>query len=176
MTTTIRQMTAEEYPLLEEFCYQAIFLPKGVPAPDRSIIQLPKLQLYVKDFGRYPHDQAMVADVDGQVVGAVWVRIIDDYGHIDDETLSLSMSLLPAYRGQGIGTELLKAFLKFLKVKGYHKVSLSVQKENYACNMYRKAGFQTIIENETDFIMVCELSKAIENETNKIKRSSINRK
>ncbi|CAM2870792.1 GNAT family N-acetyltransferase [Streptococcus mutans] len=45
MTTTIRQMIAEEYSLLEEFLYQAIFVPQGLPAPDRSIIQLPELQL-----------------------------------------------------------------------------------------------------------------------------------
>lgn len=152
-----RQMNSQEYPLLDEFLYQAIFLPKGVPAPDRSIIQLPELQLYVKDFGQFLGDEAMVVDIDGQVVGAAWCRIIDDYGHLDNETPSLAMSLLPAYRGQRIGTELLKAFLKYLSRKGYRKVSLSVQKENYACDMYRNAGFQPIIENEEDFVMVCDL-------------------
>ena len=65
MTTTIRQMIAEEYSLLEEFLYQAIFVPQGLSAPDRSIIQLPELQLYVKDFGQSLHDQAMVAERDG---------------------------------------------------------------------------------------------------------------
>ncbi|MCB5081927.1 GNAT family N-acetyltransferase [Streptococcus mutans] len=157
MTTTIRQMIAEEYSLLEEFLYQAIFVPQGLPAPDRSIIQLLELQLYVKDFGQSLHDQAMVAERDGQIVGTAWCRIMDDYGHIDEKTPSLAISLLPAYRGQGIGTELLKTFLEHLRKKGYHKVSLSVQKENDAVNMYQKAGFQTIIENETDFIMVCDL-------------------
>ena len=157
MTTTIRQMIAEEYSLLEEFLYQAIFVPQGLPVPDRSIIQLPELQLYVKGFGKSLHDQAMVAERDGQIVGTAWCRIMDDYGHIEEKTPSLAISLLPAYRGQGIGTELLKTFLEHLRKKGYQKVSLSVQKENYAVNMYQKAGFQTIIENETDFIMVCDL-------------------
>ena len=153
----IRQMTPQDYPLLEEFLYQAIFVPKGVPAPDRTIIQLPELQLYVKGFGKSLHDQAMVAERDGQIVGTAWCRIMDDYGHIDEKTPSLAISLLPAKRGQRIGTELLKTFLEHLRKKGYHKVSLSVQKENDAVNMYQKAGFQTIIENETDFIMVCDL-------------------
>ncbi|MGT2907823.1 GNAT family N-acetyltransferase [Streptococcus dentiloxodontae] len=157
MTTTIRQMIAEDYPLLDEFLYQAIFLPKGVPAPDRSIIQLPELQLYVKDFGQFSGDEGMVAERDGKIVSAAWCRIMDDYGHIDNEIPSLAMSLLPAYRGQRIGTELLKAFLKYLSRKGYHKVSLSVQKGNYACNMYQKAGFKTVVENAEDVIMVCNL-------------------
>lgn len=27
-----------------------------------------------------------MAEVDGKVVGTVWVRIMNDYGHIDNET------------------------------------------------------------------------------------------
>lgn len=157
MSIIIRQMKPQEYPLLEEFLYQAIFVPQGAAVPDRSIIQLPELQLYVKDFGKLPQDQAMVAEKDGEIVGAVWCRIMDDYGHLDDETPSLAMSLLPDHRGQGIGTSLLKTFLPHLKTKGCQRISLSVQKENYACDMYVKAGFQTVAENETDLIMVCDL-------------------
>ena len=31
-------------------------------------------------------DYCLVAEVDSALVGAVWARIIDDYGHIDDDT------------------------------------------------------------------------------------------
>lgn len=37
------------------------------------------------------------------------------------------------------------------------KISLSVQKENYAVNMYRKIGFKVVSETEEEYIMVCEL-------------------
>jgi len=40
-----------------------------------------------------------VAEVDGKIVGAVWVRIMNDYGHIDNETPSLAISLYKEYRG-----------------------------------------------------------------------------
>ena len=55
------------------------------------------------------------AKVGAFTFGAVWVRIMNDYGHIDDETPSFAISLLKEYRGNGIGTELMKRMLAELK-------------------------------------------------------------
>ena len=89
-----------------------------------------------------------------KIVGAVWVRIINDYGHIDDETPSLAISLYKEYRGHGIGTDMMKEMLSLLKAHGYKRVSLSVQKANYAAEMYRKIGFEIIRENGDEWIML----------------------
>ncbi|MBW9212416.1 N-acetyltransferase [Trueperella sp. zg.1013] len=91
------------------------------------------------------------------VVGAVWTRIINDYGHVDEATPSLSISLLKEYRNLGIGTELMKQILLTLKEREYKQVSLSVQKINYAVSMYKKVGFEVVRENEEDYVMVCKL-------------------
>ena len=98
-----------------------------------------------------------MADFDGKVVGAVWTRIINDYGHVDDTTPSLSISLLKEYRNLGIGTELMKQILLTLKEREYKQVSLSVQKINYAVSMYKKVGFEVVRENEEDYVMICKL-------------------
>lgn len=82
---------------------------------------------------------------------------MNDYGHIDDETPSLAISLYEEYRRLGLGTALMKEMLQFLKDKGYKQISLSVQKENYAVNMYRKLGFKAVNENDEEYIMVCQL-------------------
>ena len=92
-----------------------------------------------------------------KIVGAVWVRIMNDYGHIDDKTPSFAISLYEEYRNLGIGTALMGAMLQFLREKGYKQASLSVQKVNYAVHMYRKTGFEVIDENEEEYIMVCRL-------------------
>lgn len=157
METEIRRMAAAEYPLLDEFLYQAIFVPKGADAPPREIINQPDLQIYVRNFGQQEGDCCLVGDCGGKVVGAVWVRIMDDYGHIDDETPSFAISILPEHRGQGIGTRLMKAMLELLKSEGFERASLAVQKENYAVKMYRSCGFETVSENEQEYIMVCKL-------------------
>ena len=53
---------------------------------------------------------------------------MNDYGHIDDKTPSLATSLYKKYRGQGIGSSLIKEMLSLLQAHGYKRVSLSVQK------------------------------------------------
>ena len=98
-----------------------------------------------------------MAESGGQAVGAVWARIMDDYGHVDDETPSLAISLYPAYRGRGIGTNLLEHMLTRLRQGGYKQVSLSVQKANPAANLYRRMGFEIFRGTEEEWIMVRRL-------------------
>jgi len=98
MDYAIREIQKQEYPLLDNFLYEAIFIPKGVVPPPKTIITSPELQVYVEHFGESEDDWGLVAEVDGKVVGAVWVRIMNDYGHIDDETPSLAISLYKEYR------------------------------------------------------------------------------
>ena len=157
MQAVLRELRKDETGLLKDFLYEAIFVPEGVEAPDRSIIERPELALYYKDFGSGPADNCIVAEADGKVVGAVWTRIMKDYGFVDDETPSFAISLYKEYRGKGIGTMMMRQMLQLLKTQGYKKASLAVQKENYAVKMYEKAGFKTVKENDEEFIMVCEL-------------------
>ena len=151
-----RELKPDQYDLLRDFLYEAIFIPEGAKAPDRSIIERPELAVYYEDFGTRAGDLAIAAD-DEEIVGLVWSRIMSDYGHVDDDTPSLAMSVIKEQRGQGIGTRLLQEMLSLLREKGFEKVSLSVQKENYAARMYEKAGFRTIRENDDEYIMVCKL-------------------
>ena len=159
MEYTIRKMTVPEYPLLSDFLYEAIFIPDGIKPPPRNIIASPELQIYVEHFGALKDDFALVAEIEGKIVGVVWVRIMNDYGHIDDETPSLAISLYKEYRGQGIGTNMMKEMLSLLKTHGYKRVSLSVQKANYAAKMYQKIGFDIIRENKEEWIMLWQEDK-----------------
>ena len=124
--------------------------------PPKSIIEQPELQVYIEDFGK-KDDWCLVAEVKGKIVGAVWVRIMDDYGHIDNETPSFAISLYAEYRNMGIGIALMRDMLELLKNKSYKRTSLSVQKVNYAVCMYQKVGFEVVDENEEEYIMVCRL-------------------
>ena len=157
MDYSIRELRQNESKVLNTFLYEAIFIPEGVPIPPKEIINQPELQVYVKDFGKNKGDLCLVAEANNEIVGAVWCRIMNDYGHIDDETPSLAISLYKEYRGQGIGTDMMKEMLSLLKTHGYKRVSLSVQKANYAAEMYRKIGFDIVRENEEEWIMVCNL-------------------
>ena len=156
MDYKIREIKESEYPVLSDFLYEAVFIPEQMEKPPKSIIEQPELQVYIADFGK-ADDWCLVAEVKETIVGAVWVRIMNDYGHIDGETPSLAISLYEEYRHLGLGTALMKEMLQFLKNKGYKQTSLSVQKANYAVNIYRTVGFEVVKENEEEYIMVCRL-------------------
>ena len=154
MNYKIRQPKEDEYVLLNDFIYEAIYISEGKEAPPKSIINQPDIQVYISDFGKQKDDYCFIAEVDEKIVGAVWVRIMNDYGHIDNETPSFAISLYKEYRGCGIGTALMKQMLSSLKQMGYKKASLAVQKENYALKMYLKVGFKIFDENDEEFIMI----------------------
>ena len=153
----LRHMNSKEIALLNDFLYEAIFIPKGASVPPREIIMTPELQVYVKDFGTQEGDLCLVAEMGEKIAGAVWVRIMDDYGHIEDGVPSFAIYLYKEYRGRGIGTALMERMLAELKKRGYEKASLAVQKENYGVKMYQNVGFEIVDENEEEYIMVCVL-------------------
>ena len=159
MNYTIREMQETEYPLLKDFLYESIFVPEGAAPPPRSVVESPELQVYITDFGTEKHDKALAAEAGGKVVGAVWVRIMNDYGHVDDQTPSFALALYREYRGLGIGTALMEQMLALLKRLGYEQASLSVQKANYAVKLYRKLSFEIAEEKEEEYIMVRRLQK-----------------
>ncbi len=153
--TVIRQMREVEYPLLEDFLYEAIFIPEDFDGEiPRSIIREPELAAFIEGFGTLPDDHCLVAEVEGTVVGAAWVRIVRTYGHVDDAT-----PLLPEHRGRGIGTALMDRLLDHLRTLGHRRVSLSVQKANPALRLYRRAGFVDHREEGDELIMIKNLAE-----------------
>ncbi len=157
MDYTIREMRTDEYPLLDDFLYQAIYQPDTKNLAPKSIINKPEIQVYIKDFGKQKDDYCFCAEVDNKVVGAVWVRNINGYGSIDDVTVEFAISVFDEYQKMGIGTALMKKMLEHLKEMNCPKASLAVQKENYAVGMYQKVGFEIIDENEQEYIMIHRL-------------------
>lgn len=136
---TIRLMRSDEFSELENFLYEAIYVPAGELKPPRSIVKRPELQIYVANFGAGAADVCFVAEVGGKIVGACWSRLMNDYGHIDNDTPSLALSVTEGFRRQGIATALLQKIFVRLAELNFKQVSLSVQRENFAAlNLYRR--------------------------------------
>jgi ribosomal protein S18 acetylase RimI-like enzyme len=154
----IREITPADYPFLDDFLYHAIYIPEGEDIPAREVIFQPEIYVYVKDFGG-KDDSGVVAEIAGRLVGAAWARIIPAYGNIDDKTPELAISVLPEFRGRGIGTDLMMALFEHLQMRGYSRTSLSVQQNNPAVRFYKRLGYTVTDEKidhagHEDFIMV----------------------
>lgn len=103
MKYKIWEMRELGYPLLYNFLYKSIFVPDSVEPLSKRIITALELQVYVKDFGTTKVDFVLVTEVENKIIGAVWVRIMNDYGHINDKTPSLAISLYKNIEGKKLG-------------------------------------------------------------------------
>lgn len=157
MRYKIREMESSEYPILDEFIYEAIFQRDETNLLPKEIIKSPEIYMYVKNFGKEKEDYCLCTEIENKIVGAVWVRNIQGFGSIASTTPEFAISLYKEFRGYGIGTEMMNRMLEYLKNTGYSKTSLAVQKDNYALKMYLSVGFQIIDENEEEYIMVHDL-------------------
>ena len=171
MDYLIRDIRPCEYPMLEEFLYLAIYVPEGFQGevPRSIIYDDPKCRAAFEGFGELPDDKALVAEAGDAVVGSCWVRTTDEYGHVDNDTPSFSISVRKEHRRQGVGTALMNRMISELTTAGYARASLSVQKENPACRLYKRLGFRAVGNgaDETEWLMVrglCEPFTVIETE------------
>lgn len=158
----VRAMRESDHSCLPEFCYQAVFVPEGAEPPPRSIVNDPEILRYIYNFGTGHGDLGVVAEQNGQVIGAAWTRIIPGYGHVDSETPELAISILPEFRSYGIGTKLMKKLFAILRENGFARTSLSVQKDNPAVRFYQRLGYRVTNDKlehvgYTDFIMMKDL-------------------
>lgn len=159
---TIREINIRELDILKDLLYEAIYQPEGSELLPKEVIEKPEISVYIDNFGKMKDDYCLVAVVDQQIVGAVWIRIlagvIKGYGNIDNQTPEFAISLFKPYRGKGIGTLLMQKMIAYMKEKGYKQGSLSVNKDNYAVKMYQNVGFEIIKENKSDLLMTVQLN------------------
>lgn len=86
MKYIIREMFVYEYPLLSDFLYEAIYQRDENNLLPKTVIQEPSLQVYIENFGTMQDDYCMCAEVNKKTVGAVWVRNINGYGNVGNNT------------------------------------------------------------------------------------------
>jgi ribosomal protein S18 acetylase RimI-like enzyme len=94
---------------------------------------------FVLDHIRRGHPQ-FVAVLAGDVVG--WCDVTPKERPIYAHGGVLGMGLLPRFRGQGIGTKLIRSTLAATRTIGLHRVELTVRENNTgAIKLYKKVGF-----------------------------------
>lgn len=144
--------------------YHAIYVPPGDSSPPLDIVQRTELARYVHGWGR-PTDLGVLAieDVTGDPIGAAWLRLLvgdrHGYGYVDDSTPELSIAVLSAYRGAGIGTAMLRRLLDTAR-DHYDAISLSVSRGNPAIHLYERFGFEIVQTSDSSFIMTVELRQS----------------
>ena len=153
----IRRGGVQDVPFLRDMLRHAYYWRMSAP-PQADDLPVSR---YVDGWGRRG-DRALIALQDFQRVGAAWYRLFSPeqpgYGFVDEETPELSIAVVPARRGRGLGRELLERLLEEARNDGFPALSLSVERDNPAVALYERHGFETVRENGDTAIMRVELA------------------
>jgi ribosomal protein S18 acetylase RimI-like enzyme len=143
MEPTLRPARPEDGPFLADMLAEAMAWRPGWPRPPTSAVLSSR---YIAGWPR-DGDRGLVAEIGGPV-GATWYRLMtaDDpgYGFVDVETPEISIGVVPAWRGRGIGRRLLVALLDAAASDGHGALSLSVEEDNDALGLYESVGFRPV--------------------------------
>jgi GNAT superfamily N-acetyltransferase len=105
---------------------------------------------YVDGWGR-KGDTAVVAMEDGHSVGAAWYRFFPEsspgYAFLDGDTPELTLVVVPARQGQGIGRQLLSALVGRAQADGYPALSVSVRRDHVEAVHFVREGFEPVRED-----------------------------
>jgi pimeloyl-ACP methyl ester carboxylesterase len=112
-----------------------------------SALATPAVAHYVSGWPR-DTDLGVVAVTGGQPVGAAWLRFLaaDDpgYGFVAPDVPELTIGVTPLWRGRGVGRALLRAIAGRAREHGIQRISLSVERKNFAQQLYRAEGYQVV--------------------------------
>ena len=163
-----RELTLADQDFLWEMLYQAIYHAPG-SLPPRELVNTAELSRYVEGWGRTGDlgFAALITAGETRAVGAAWLRLFaraaPGYAYLDDVIPELSIALLPAYRGHGIGGQLMIRLIEAARAS-YPAISLSVSPGNPARHLYERCGFQTI-EQRGDSLVMQLILKQVPNST-----------
>jgi 3-oxoadipate enol-lactonase len=126
-----------------------------------SILATPAIAHYVSGWPR-GGDLGVVAEAAGSPIGAAWLRFLpaDDpgYGFVGADVPELSIGVTPLWRGRGVGRALLRAIAGQARDVGIRQISLSVQRKNFARQLYLAEGYRVVDASDRDAdIMVTDL-------------------
>jgi GNAT superfamily N-acetyltransferase len=157
----IRPATKDDLPFLKKMLYEAArWNPDWPREPIEEVLADPVLVGYHVGWGR-EGDGGVVAEIDGQPVGAAWYRVFAEdapgYGFVDEKVPELSIAVMPIHRRKGIGHALLHSCMVQAREDGFQALSLSVAVHNRSRMMYQRAGFQKVDEDGESWTMVANL-------------------
>jgi GNAT superfamily N-acetyltransferase len=138
----IRDLRSDETPFLREMLYTALAW--------RTDVELP------------PREWGLVAEEVGVALGLAWYRFFTEAEHgegfVDEATPEVAVAVVDGHRGEGIGTALMEAIHARARDVGVRRISLSVDPDNPARQLYLRLGYVDFEPGDENGRMVLELT------------------
>jgi len=93
-------------------------------------------------------DLGVIAEANGDRIGAAWLRFHPasdpGYGFIAADVPELTIGVVEDWRGRGVGRDLLRVIAEQALPAGIRQISLSVERKNFAQELYRSEGYRIV--------------------------------
>ncbi|MFF1573295.1 GNAT family N-acetyltransferase [Leifsonia sp. NPDC058292] len=154
----IRAATSEDARFLGDMLVEAANWNVAAARPRIAVMEDPKVSRYVAGWPR-PGDFGSVAvDANGAPIGACWGRLFaanaPGYGFVATGVPELTLGVNAQWRARGVGRALLQAVARQASLAGHARVSLSVERANFAQRLYISEGYVTVESGENSDTMV----------------------
>jgi GNAT superfamily N-acetyltransferase len=147
-TFTERPATAADGSFLADMVVEAANWRDGAARPRHEVLASPDYQRYIAGWLR-PGDAGFVAETAaGDAAGAAWYRMLPrtepGFGYVGTGVPELIIGVRPIWRAHGIGRRLLQRLAEHARAQGFARLSLSVERGNFAATLYRTEGFAVV--------------------------------
>lgn len=118
---------------------------QGGVRPRVEVLASPEYSRYLAGWMR-PGDAGFVAlDDNEEPIGAAWYRMFPrgeaGFGYVATGVPELIIGVRSIWRAQGVGRTLLRELSDHARGEGFGRLSLSVERGNFAATLYRSEGF-----------------------------------
>ena len=141
----LRAATPSDGAFLGDMVVEAANWRQGGARPRHEVIGSAEHSRYLSGWMR-PGDAGFVAsDPHGESIGAAWYRMLPrsdpGFGYVGTGVPELIIGVRPIWRAHGVGRALLQRLTDHARAQGVARISLSVERGNFAVSLYRSEGF-----------------------------------
>jgi GNAT superfamily N-acetyltransferase len=145
---SIRAATAGDGAFLVDMLVEAVNWSAEWKKQSRSrVLSTHQTAHYITGWPR-DTDLGVIAEADGERIGAAWLRFHPasdpGYGFIAADVPELTIGVAANWRRKGVGRALLRAIAERATSAGIGKISLSVERKNFAQKLYLSEGYQIV--------------------------------
>jgi ribosomal protein S18 acetylase RimI-like enzyme len=152
-----RPAEADDVPFLATMLGEAAVWRPDKPTPTAGEVMAdPRYAMYLVGWPRQG-DYGLVAEQDGPL-GAAWYRTYTEtshgYGFVAENVPEVSIAVISSRRQEGIGRRLMVGLVETSVAQGYPALSLSMNDDNPARDLYESVGFEPVEHHGLSWTMI----------------------
>ncbi|MEU4016056.1 GNAT family N-acetyltransferase [Microbacterium sp. NPDC028030] len=149
----LRRAAQTDAVFLGDMLVEAANWRAGGLRPRHEVLMSSEHRRYLAGWQRAADDGLVATELGGVPVGAAWYRMLPQnapgFGFVGVAVPELIIGVHPLWRARGVGRSLLRGLIQLAASQGHARISLSVERDNFARNLYRAEGFAVVAEGAT---------------------------